>query len=267
MNAINGSHTIASPVVLKNNLVLDGIGNVAFTGDVDATNDVRLTIGDVKLLSIACDSGRLCEAGLEQWTIQTCFTARARERRDFILLEIHLPDLVWTSHRDLEHTTDELEKAGVDLSAERAAKVGAAARTAALYGHLLATALIAFVVYSWVGLGLLRSAWINLDLIWAVALIGTLVWSGTTARGTSLQFYVLITLAVLAMATQTVTLRRVAGIPVQTTYITTMLAFFAEEAVQAVTERGTPRAAEARRRASACMSLSTARRRRHSVHT
>ncbi|HYH01252.1 MAG TPA: hypothetical protein VD837_19150 [Terriglobales bacterium] len=40
-------------------------------------------------------------------------------------------------------------------------------------GYLAITAVIAVVVYEKVGLGLLRKAWINLDLIWAVALIGT----------------------------------------------------------------------------------------------
>jgi len=37
-------------------------------------------------------------------------------------------------------------------------------------GYLLATDAIAVLVYERVGLGFLRSGWINLDLIWAVAL-------------------------------------------------------------------------------------------------
>jgi hypothetical protein len=37
--------------------------------------------------------------------------------------------------------------------------------------YLIVTALIAWIVFSKVGVGLLRTAWINLDLIWAVALI------------------------------------------------------------------------------------------------
>jgi hypothetical protein len=40
-------------------------------------------------------------------------------------------------------------------------------------GYLLVTAVIAMVVYQWAGLRLLRSAWLNLDRIWALALIGT----------------------------------------------------------------------------------------------
>ena len=38
-------------------------------------------------------------------------------------------------------------------------------------GYLLVTGLVAFVVYEKVGLEVLRKAWVNLDLIWAVALI------------------------------------------------------------------------------------------------
>jgi hypothetical protein len=40
-------------------------------------------------------------------------------------------------------------------------------------GYLLATGVIAFVVYKRVGLEILRKAWVNLDLIWAMALIAT----------------------------------------------------------------------------------------------
>jgi hypothetical protein len=40
-------------------------------------------------------------------------------------------------------------------------------------GYLLVTGAVAFVVYEWAGLSLLRKAWVNLDLIWAVALIVT----------------------------------------------------------------------------------------------
>lgn len=40
-------------------------------------------------------------------------------------------------------------------------------------GYLLVTGAIALVVYKKLGLNLLRKAWINLDLIWAIALIVT----------------------------------------------------------------------------------------------
>jgi len=40
-------------------------------------------------------------------------------------------------------------------------------------GYLAVTALVAAVVYEKVGLAMLRTAWVNLDLVWAVALILT----------------------------------------------------------------------------------------------
>jgi hypothetical protein len=40
-------------------------------------------------------------------------------------------------------------------------------------GYLLVTGLVAFVVYAKLGLEVLRRAWVNLDLIWALALIAT----------------------------------------------------------------------------------------------
>ena len=40
-------------------------------------------------------------------------------------------------------------------------------------GYLTVTAAVAIVVYQKVGLAILRKAWFNLDLVWAVALIAT----------------------------------------------------------------------------------------------
>ena len=40
-------------------------------------------------------------------------------------------------------------------------------------GYLLVTGLIAVIVYERVGLRFLRTAWVNLDLLWAVALVAT----------------------------------------------------------------------------------------------
>lgn len=42
-------------------------------------------------------------------------------------------------------------------------------------GYLFVTGAMAFIVYEWLGLGQLRKAWINLDLIWAFALIITAI--------------------------------------------------------------------------------------------
>jgi hypothetical protein len=40
-------------------------------------------------------------------------------------------------------------------------------------GYLLLTGTIAWVVYKWMGLSFLGKAWLNLDLVWAMALIAT----------------------------------------------------------------------------------------------
>jgi hypothetical protein len=41
---------------------------------------------------------------------------------------------------------------------------------------LVTTGAVAVAVYEWVGLDFLRRGWINLDLIWAGALIGMGLW-------------------------------------------------------------------------------------------
>lgn len=40
-------------------------------------------------------------------------------------------------------------------------------------GYLVVTAIVAFLVFEKLGVGLLRRAWFNLDLVWAIALIST----------------------------------------------------------------------------------------------
>ena len=40
-------------------------------------------------------------------------------------------------------------------------------------GYLFVTALVAAIVYEKLGVGVLRKAWVNLHLVWAVALIIT----------------------------------------------------------------------------------------------
>ncbi len=57
--------------------------------------------------------------------------------------------------------------AAVDSIAQAAAVVGV--HTLSM---LLVMGVIAVAVYQWIGLAILRSAWVNLDLIWAIALIG-----------------------------------------------------------------------------------------------
>ncbi len=50
---------------------------------------------------------------------------------------------------------------------------GTAAALVHTAGYLLVTGAIAVIVYEKVGLRFLRSAWVNLDLVWALALIVT----------------------------------------------------------------------------------------------
>jgi len=50
---------------------------------------------------------------------------------------------------------------------------GAAAALVHTLGYLLVTGVVAVAVYEKIGVRFLRTAWVNLDLIWAVALLGT----------------------------------------------------------------------------------------------
>lgn len=62
----------------------------------------------------------------------------------------------------------------VAQAAGSGAAIGAVAATAAHgAGYLAATAIVALIVYEKVGVSLIRRAWINLDAIWAAALIAT----------------------------------------------------------------------------------------------
>lgn len=89
---------------------------------------------------------------------------------------------------------------------------------------------------------------IELLLLTALLVLGTFAFDGQATAGGSRRFYVLIVLAVAAMACQTVGLRRVAGVPVQTTFITNMLVYLGEETAEALAGWRTARGAEARRR-------------------
>jgi hypothetical protein len=52
---------------------------------------------------------------------------------------------------------------------------GLAATVVHTGGYLLVTGVVAVIVYEKLGLRLLRSAWINVDLLWAAALLATAV--------------------------------------------------------------------------------------------
>ena len=48
-----------------------------------------------------------------------------------------------------------------------------AATLAHTAGYVLVTGILALVVYQWVGVGVLRRAWVNVDLLWALTLLVT----------------------------------------------------------------------------------------------
>ena len=73
---------------------------------------------------------------------------------------------VWLQGREAIHGT---HAGHVQAAADLASGITATAVHGASY--LIVTALIAWVVFAKLGVGLLRSAWINVDLIWAAALI------------------------------------------------------------------------------------------------
>jgi hypothetical protein len=58
----------------------------------------------------------------------------------------------------------------IAASIEWSGVMAALAHTA---GYLLVTGLIAVIVYERVGLRFLRTMWLNLDLVWAIALVIT----------------------------------------------------------------------------------------------
>ena len=59
-----------------------------------------------------------------------------------------------------------------------AATVGQALAAVAVHSlaMLATTAVVAVLVYDWVGVGVLRKGWVNLDLLWTAALVAVGVW-------------------------------------------------------------------------------------------
>jgi len=62
---------------------------------------------------------------------------------------------------------------GASCHAPASASIAVAATLVHAAGYLIVTAAAAWLVFTRLGVGLLRKAWFNLDLIWAVALIAT----------------------------------------------------------------------------------------------
>ena len=83
-----------------------------------------------------------------------------------MVLPLVLRDDVPVQHAHTLAMASSVGLAGIDWTGAIAALVHSA-------GYLLVTGAIAVLVYERFGLGFLRRGWINLDLIWAVALVAT----------------------------------------------------------------------------------------------
>ena len=83
-----------------------------------------------------------------------------------MVLPLVLGNLPVTGHTHHVAAASVMGTASVEWSGVLAALVHTA-------GYLLVTGVIAVIVYERVGLRFLRTAWVNLDLIWAVALVVT----------------------------------------------------------------------------------------------
>lgn len=86
----------------------------------------------------------------------------------FMLLPIFLKMSAQDAAADIGDSAPHFHMAGFENP--RTAATGVLVHTV---GYLFVTGLIAFVVYEKLGLEILRRAWVNLDLIWAVALVAT----------------------------------------------------------------------------------------------
>lgn len=67
----------------------------------------------------------------------------------------------------------QMSNAGAGMTMMSAPNAGLLAVIVHTFGYLLTMTVVALVVYRWLGLGLLRTAWFNLDLLWAAALFVT----------------------------------------------------------------------------------------------
>ena len=126
-------------------------------------------------------AGALVAAGMWQWKRHRHprFGGMRMSRRDltvwsFLMASAHgaglmaLPIVLSASAHVHEHTSHRVA-AGVDGSS----LVGLNATLVHTIGYLLVTGLLAVIVYEKAGLRILRRAWININLIWVLALIVT----------------------------------------------------------------------------------------------
>jgi hypothetical protein len=140
---------------------------IALLGRVIPTDYVRFSVAGI-LLGIGLF--RLIRRGHPRWGgMQVGF--RDLTIWSFLMASAHgagfmlLPVMMGTMAGDHSMLSHEQSPVGPWISA-----FAVAVHTV---GYLLTTGIVAFVVYKWLGLSLLRRAWVNLDLVWAVALMVT----------------------------------------------------------------------------------------------
>jgi uncharacterized membrane protein YoaK (UPF0700 family) len=108
-----------------------------------------------------------------------------------------------------------------------------------------------------------RALSVEVLLLLAFMLVGRAVLGGHSATGGSWDYYLLATLAVLAMGWQNAALRRVAGVPLHTTFVTGIITHLADETVNGWYARRDLRRAGAARSADDAAAIAFRRARLH----
>lgn len=157
---------IAAGHVLATGLVVAG---AALLGFVAPARYVRILVACVllgfglyRLLSAKHPRWGGMQVGFRDLTIWSFLMASAHGA-GFMLLPVIMGRMGEHQH----------EMHGTVLGATYGPWIGGLAVGVHAIGYILTTGSAAWIVYEKVGLGMLRRAWVNLDLIWAVALIAT----------------------------------------------------------------------------------------------
>ncbi len=130
---------------------------------------ILFAFGCYRLLRRAHPRGAGMQVGFRDLSIWSFLMASAHGA-GFMLLPIFLGMSTMTSPSG-PHVSEQ----PLHIAASPTPWIGLIAVIVHTLGYLLVTGLVAFVVYEKAGLGFLRKAWLNLDLVWALALMATAV--------------------------------------------------------------------------------------------
>jgi len=133
---------------------------------------VLLTFGVHRLLRKSHPRWGGMQIGFRDLTIWSFLMASAHGA-GFMLLPILLKMSALGAAADLGDSAHHHHGLGMSTAGTVGAGTASIALLVHTLGYLLVTGLIALVVYQKLGLEILRKTWVNLDLIWAVALIAT----------------------------------------------------------------------------------------------